>query len=111
MFARYRFDQDNRLVLGIQVKFAPFSFDNRDHEHYPRGTPPPEVSLSEMLRDYAAPMVGLDKVREIKSEGRRVLLYICTICRVRNREYRIEDSEGTAKIAPSMFSEILTKSP
>ena len=60
-----------------------FSFNNRDHEHYPRGPPPPEVGLSEMLQSCAAPIVGLDKVREIKSESWRMLLYICTICRVR----------------------------
>ena len=36
-----------------------------------------------MLQSCAAPIVGLDKVREIKSESWRMLLYICTICRVR----------------------------
>jgi len=56
-------------------------FDNRDHEHYPRHPPPPEVSLAEMLRGCAAPIVGLDKVKEVQSESRRVLLYVCTICR------------------------------
>ena len=60
-----------------------FSFNNRDHEHWPLGPPPPEVGLSEMLQSCAAPIVGLDKVREIKSESWRMLLYICTICRVR----------------------------
>ena len=40
--------------------------------------------MSEMLRECAAPIVGLDKVREIKNDGWRFLLYICTICRVRN---------------------------
>ena len=69
--------------LGFQINFASFSFDNRDHKYYPRRPPPPEMSLSELLRDCMAPIVGLDKVREIKGEGRRTLLYICTICRVR----------------------------
>ena len=65
------------------VNYNYSSFNNRDHKYYPCGPPPPEVGLSEMLQSCAAPIVGLDKVREIKSESWRMLLYICTICRVR----------------------------
>ena len=62
-----------------------FSYVNQRHDE----PPPRETGLSEMLRECPAPIVGLDKVREIKMADKndrwRFLLYICTICRVREK--------------------------